>query len=395
MVNTFNNPTVALDFVFDETPVKGEPIEPKVKPEEPEEPQKVTEKTEPISTEEDSLNITDPVKKEEKVTDPIEFTEEVIDEEPEVKDNVYLNTINKLADLGIIKEAFDGWDQEADPTEDTLLKMLEHNSAKRDESTVHDFYNSLSPLAQRIVSFDLDAQDPEILDSYLRSLSQENEIKSFDPSNEYDQEQIVRTWYRQETSSGQPMWSEEEIEERIKNLKDSALLEKEANTLKPKLDVKAEEIAKREEESQRSLKQIENQRKASYYERVEEHLAKGEIGGIRLDQGVAKEIYSTLVMDNVPVKLPEGRQIKMPLLEALIFQHKYHPQGDIEALALAAFILKDKEKFKTEFAKFTTTEVTNKFVKDHKYSSAIKSSGNQHKEKKKESRNIPWNLKLK
>lgn len=398
MPNNFNNPSEDLEisFVVPEEPTTKPPM-PQSQDKPPKEQPVTIEATE--SGEPTPLEVA--VEPEEEQGDPKEVDLSLKQEEPEEEeepapeDNVYLQLINELADLSIIKEGYDGFDTEQLPTKETLFKMIQHNVEKRDEEVVSNFYSNLSPLAQRIVSFDITSGDETVLQQYLSSLNQENKIKSLDPDNEYDQEQIVRTWYKQEEANGNPLWSSEEIEEKVKDLREGALLEKEARKLKPKLDMRAESLAREQEENEQALKNLENQEKAKYYERVGEALQRGEIGGIRLTQEQAKEIYSTLVVDEVPVRLPGGKTTKMSYLEALILQHKYHPKGNTEALAMAAWMLRDYDKFKQEFVKVSNTEVANKFVKDMKYNTKIAVAGNPKADKKKEkTNNIPWRLKI-
>lgn len=395
---SFNNPSTDLDFSFEEVTSEldgGSPLTLEDPIEDPEDSEKVKDKPEkPDKSEEtdkEGLEAFEGLDIDPKDSD-ISLEEE--EEKEEGKDqtsvsNQYLNLINKLAELDIATELPEDIDKDKDPDEETLLKFIEHNFKLKADTVVEEFYETLSPLAQRVVQFDLNA-DPELLQPYLRTLSEELDIKKLDPTNEYDQETIVRSWYKQDE------WTQEEIEEKIKELKDSATLSKEATRLKPKLDLKAEAIAKEQERAQGLLKQIENKRKSDYYQKVESQIAKGEVAGIKLSKEVARDLMVTLIEDDIPVKLPEGKQIKMPLLEALIFHHKYHPEGDVETLALAALLLRDRKRFDKEYAKVAETELTNKFVRDQKYSSAIKVSGNQKEAiKKNPEKNIAWNSKFK
>lgn len=315
-------------------------------------------------------------------------TEEIVpvEEEETYDDNIYLKTINNLVDKGVIVEPYEGFTEDTEPTQDVLEKFLEHNLELRDNKVIEDFVGNISPLTQRILEFDLNSKGQNV-EFYLKTLIEENNIKGLKVDNEYDQEKIVRMWYTDED------YTPDEIEEKIQELKDTSLLAKEAGRLKPKLDLRAEAIAKEEEEAQRMLKQIETRRKEDFFGRVEGIIKTGKVNNMVIGKEDAEKIMALLVLDNVPVKLPEGKELKMNYLEAEIFKHKYSSKGDPALLIQAAYLLANPDKFYQQFANAAKTKETNEFVKSQKYNIQSKSAPVVEKQKtiKKETKQVPWN----
>lgn len=321
-------------------------------------------------------------------TEELEITPDVeitLDEEkPEENENEYANnpyllTINTLIDKGLFdaENVYEGFDESTEPSEEVLEKFIAHNMEIRERKALEEFLDSVSPLTQRILQYDLDSKG-QSLDFFLKTLIEESNIKSLDPTNEYDREKIVRMWYKDEDFTG------EEIEEKIQDLKTAGLLEKEANRLKPKLDARAEAIAKQQEESQRNLAQIENQRRQIFYSRVEDEIKSGKIDDIPVSKEDATKIIQLLLAEEVTVKAG-GREMKMSALEAEVFKHKYSNNGDIKLLLKTAYLLTNPDKFYKYYAEKATTKEVNNFITNHKY--GIKKSVQQPADKKV----VPWN----
>lgn len=322
---------------------------------------------------------------------PVDLSDEIVPTEPiesadqNYETNPYLTTINNLVDKGIIVEPYEGFTEDTEPTQEVLLNFLEHNLEIRDRKVIEDFIGDISPLAQRILEYDLNSKGQNT-ESYLRTLIEENNIKSLNVENEYDQEKIMRLWLKDED------WTSDEIEEKIQDLKNSSLLQKEANRVKPKLDARAEAIAKEEEEAQRMLRQIETKRKEDFFNRVESIIKTGKVDNLTIGREDAEKIMSLLLVDDVPVRLPEGKELRMNYLEAEIFKHKYSSKGNPNLLIQVAYLLSNPEKFYKQFANAVQTKEVNEFVKSQKYNIQSKSAPIVEKEKKdKRPANVPWN----
>jgi len=306
-------------------------------------------------------------------------TEEESEETPD--SNLYVNVINTLADLGY-KEVWDGFDENEPVTEETLAKFVEHNVTKKVEEHFEDFFGSLTEYSKKIISYDLNAKG-EGVEGFLKTLIEENSIKSLSVENEYDQEKILRQWYKSEDK-----FTPEEINEKIGELKEAGLMEKEAKRIKPKLDLQAESIAKQKEEEQKVLREIENQASETYTNKVIETLKKGEIGGIKLNKDDITQIYSFLTNDEMQVTTHGGKKATMTPLEAIIFYNKYDKNGSIENLALATLLLTNPKKFEEVYSKRALTKVTNEVVNDIKKSNGLKIGGGAaHKPQKEEKEN--------
>lgn len=319
----------------------------------------------------------------EQKTNKTEITLEETEEEEGYEDNLYLKIINQGFDTGLFDpdNLYEGFDYDTEPSEEVLQKFIEHNIKLKEEKAIEEFFGEISPLAQRILQYDLNSKG-QGLDSFIKIVNEEHSIKSLDPTNEYDQEKIVRLWYNDED------FSASEIDEKIEDLKTAGLLNKEASRLKPKLDAKAEAIAKQEEESQKMLAQIENQRKQGFYQKVETEIKTGKVDGIPVGKEDAQAVLNLLFAEDVRIKLPEGREVKMNAFEAEIFKHKYSNKGDVKLLLKAALLLTNPDKFYKHFAQQVKTEQVNEFVKAQKYN-ITKSQAKP--ETKKEVKNIPWN----
>lgn len=322
---------------------------------------------------------------------PVDLSDEIVPTEPiesadqNYETNPYLTTINNLVDKGIIVEPYEGFTEDTEPTQEVLLNFLEHNLEIRDRKVIEDFIGDISPLAQRILEYDLNSKGQNT-ESYLRTLIEENNIKSLNVENEYDQEKIMRLWLKDED------WTSDEIEEKIQDLKNSSLLQKEASRVKPKLDARAEAIAKEEEEAQRMLRQIETKRKEDFFNRVESIIKTGKVDNLTIGREDAEKIMSLLLVDDVPVRLPEGKELRMNYLEAEIFKHKYSSKGNPNLLIQVAYLLSNPEKFYKQFANAVQTKEVNEFVKSQKYNIQSKSAPIVEKEKKdKKPANVPWN----
>lgn len=325
--------------------------------------------------------------KEETIEDIIPVAKEEEKEEV-VNDvgNIFLSAINELTTAGIIEEAYEGFDPDVEPNTEVLKKLLEHNLELRDRKTLGEFVESVSPLTQRIISYDLNKG--ENLEGFLRTIIEENNIKSLSVENEYDREKIVRMWYSDED------YTPEEIEEKIEELKASSLLEKEASRVKPKLDARAEAIAKQEEENQAALRKMELQREEQFFNKVEELVSTGKVGNINLSKETAQKVMTLLLLKDVKVRLPQGKEVKMNYLDAEIMRHKYSNQGDPALLIQAAYLLSDPEGFYKQFANAAKTEEVNKFTKEQKYLFATQSQPKvETKEKKKPQEEVKWRLK--
>lgn len=298
--------------------------------------------------------------------------------------SIYLNVINEMLETGIFdnENFYEGFTEETEPSPEVLKKFIEYNIELREQRAIEEFVSNISPIAQRILNFDINSDGKET-SIFLKSLIEEDNIKSLNVENEYDQEKILRLWY------GNEDWTPAEIEEKIADLKNASLLAKEATKIKPKLDAKAETIAKEQESAQEMLRNIEHQRKEQFFNKVESIVKTGKVDDLILSKEDAQKIMSLLLIDDVPVKLPEGRELKMNYLEAEIFRHKYSNTGNPNLLVQVAYLLSNPEKFYQQYANKVRTKEVNEFVKEKKFSVSPKSVPTKAKDK---TNYVGWNM---
>lgn len=387
----FNNP-IAVDanslssgLDFDFTPTAGAPIvdTPKLEVTPKETPKEVeTAKDKPTDTTITPETPPTIVGKEVNFGDGNEDADETLS----TAESTYENLIDKLAENGFINEPYEGF--ENDPLNDeTFSKLLEHNWEKRIDKEFEDFSNSLSPMARKVLQFDLNAKGQGIKE-YLQTMVAETAIQSLDPKNVGDQEKILKEWYMNKEGS-----TESEVEEIIKERKEAGLLEKEALRIKPKLDEEAKKIVENKEQEKIKIREVEEKANKDYSNKVIQTLEKGNLNGIKLSQEDAKSLYSIMAGGETDVILNTGEKVKMPILEALVFYNKYHEKGSIERLALATLLLVNPEKFEKEYSARAETKVTEKFVREHKYNREEK-KGEPQKAEQTVAQN-KWFLKIK
>ena len=383
MTINFSNPTpisdnefadiLSLDFGNTSSPVKPEIEEDSEEAEEVEE----TDKTDTEETEEKGITVGKPTKPEK--------------EEP----SSYTSLVNTLAEKGILKEAYEGFDPEQDADEEVLVKLIEYNTEKKVEEEMEYFFESLSDETKRILNYDLNAKGKNMKE-YLSVLLEEQSIKDLDISSPHDQEKILREWYRNKEG-----FNQEEVNEKINTLREAGILEKEAKLIKPKLDKAAEEIAKQKEEEQKSLRELENQVKQEFSSRLIDTIKKGKVGNISLGKEDAAKIHTVLTTDEIEVTTHGGKKVMMSPLEAIVFYNKYDKKGSIENLALATLLLLDPEKFDKAYSKKAQTEEAAKFKSQAKYSNLNipvdperKVPQTKAQPQEEPNKRIKWNLKI-
>lgn len=284
--------------------------------------------------------------------------------------NEYVNVANSLADsiFGGNLKPFEGFDENEEPTLEVISKLIAHNIDLAKDEAIQDFYaNDISPITQRIIDFDLESRDPNEILSFMKGLVEEDKIKTLSLDNEFDQETIVRTWFQNEN------WTTVEVEEKISDLKTAGLLSKEATRIKPKLDQKAEEVARKKEEGVKEMKAVEQSRRQQFLGKVQTTLKSQKIGEVALTAEETKRLTAIMDSNPIPVNLPNGSKTEMPYLEALIAYNRFSDKGDVETLALAALLLSDRKSFDEKYKRVIENKVTNEFVKDHKYDTSSKS----------------------
>jgi hypothetical protein len=201
--------------------------------------------------------------------------------------------------------AFDDYNEEKQSLDDYLSSLTEKDvddlwqaniSNIKNEvaaSTPAEFFESLPEELQYAAKYVADGgQD---LKGLFKALSHVEQMRELDPTDEVDQENIVKS-YLQATNFGDA----DEIEEELTNWKDLGQLEKKAKQFKPKLDLMQEEIIQARLAEQEMFNQQQEQAAQVYVQNVFETLRNGELNGVRLDKKVQSFLYNGLTNPQYP-----------------------------------------------------------------------------------------------
>jgi hypothetical protein len=228
---------------------------------------------------------------------------------------------------------------------------FQDREARVRENTPREFFQSLPEELQVAAKYVADGgQD---LKGLFRTLAHVEEMRTLDPSDEYDQAEIARQ-YLYATQFGTP----EEIESEIQDWKDLNRLEQKANQFKPKLDAMQEEIVARQLAEQEYRKQQQAEQAKAYQENVYNTLANGNIGGIKLDKKVQSLLFSGLVQPNYPSISGKPTNLLGHLLEKYQFVEPRH-----DLIAEALWLLADPVGYKTRVRDQGTKAAVEKTVR--------------------------------
>jgi len=232
--------------------------------------------------------------------------------------------------------AFDDYDESKQSLDDYLGSLNEKDvdelwqanvSNIRQEvasNTPAEFFESLPEELQYAAKYVADGgQD---LRGLFQVLSQVEQVREMDPTNDNDQEMIVRS-YLQATNFGDA----DEIEEEVVNWKDLGQLEKKAKQFKPKLDMMQEEMVQSKLAQQEMVKRQQEQAAETYVQNVFEALRPGELSGVKLDKKVQSFLYNGLTSPQYPSISGNPTNLLGHLLE----KYQYvEPRYDLIAEAL-------------------------------------------------------------
>ena len=315
----------------------------------------------------DFLNDDPSTKKEETSDVPRETevsTKSVLDEleiEPveEEEENKKRPKSEKSGLVGFLKKrielkemfAFDDYDETKQDLEEYLGTLSEKDvddlwqanidNLKQEvaSNTPKEFFESLPDELQYAAKYVMDGgQD---LKGLFQALAQVEEVRQMDPSDENDQEGIVRS-YLQATNFG----SAEEIEEELNTWKDLGTLEKKAKQFKPKLDQMQEKIVQYQVAEQEARKQQQEEAAQTYMENVFQALKPAEINGLKLDKKTQAQLYSGLTQPQYPSISGRPTNQLGHLLEKYQFVEPNYP-----LIAEALWLLSDPDAYRQNLIK--------------------------------------------
>jgi hypothetical protein len=247
--------------------------------------------------------------------------------------------------------AFDDYDEKKQSLDDYLGGLAEKDIEELWQANVSNmkqevaaqtpaqFFESLPEELQYAAKYVADGgQD---LKGLFQALAATEHVREMDPSDEYDQEFIVRQ-YLQATNFG----NSEEIEEELATWKDIGALEKKAKQFKPKLDQMQEQIVRAQLAEQEQRRQQQEQAADAYVQNVFNALKPAEINGLKLDKKVQAQLYSGLVQPQYPSISGKPTNLLGHLLEKYQYVEPNYP-----LIAEALWLLSNPDEYRGSLMK--------------------------------------------
>lgn len=273
---------------------------------------------------------------------------------PRVTKEGVVELTNKLIEKGLIMP----FDEDKPLDKYTLQdfeELIEANFQERErkikEQTPAEFFDSLPEELQYAAKYVADGgQD---LKGLFRTLAAVEEVKSLDPTDEMDQENIVRS-YLHATRFG----TAEEIEEEIDAWKDRGDLEAKANKFKPKLDAMQEEMMAQQLAQQEHMRKQQEAQARQYMANIYDTLEPGELNGVKLDKKTQAMLYAGLVQPSYPSISGRNTNLLGHLLEKYQYVEPNHG-----LIAEALWLLADPDGYKAKIKDSAKKETTEKHVR--------------------------------
>jgi len=248
--------------------------------------------------------------------------------------------------------------------------------------TPAEFFDSLPQELQYAAKYVADGgQD---LKGLFQSLAHVEAVREMDPTDEYDQEHIVRS-YLQATNFG----SGDEIEEEISTWKDIGNLERKAKQFKPKLDQMQEQIVVAQLQEQEYKKQQQQQAADTYMQNVFEALRPAEINGLKLDKKTQASLYSGLVQPQYPSISGRPTNLLGHLLERYQFVEPNYP-----LIAEALWLLSNPDEYRQSLQRQGKNQAVEQTVRQLKTEQSRKNISTYQEEDEQRPRKIsrPTNI---
>ena len=300
---------------------------------------------------------------------------------PKVDKSGMVETFSKLIEEGLLI----GFEDDK-PMDEYSLKdwkeLLQANFEEKErairEQTPKEFFEALPEELQYAAQYV--ANGGTDLKGLFGALAQVEEVRGLDPTDEMDQEQIVRSYLRA-TGFG----NDEEIDEEIVTWKDLGKLEQQANKFKPKLDKMQESIVAQKIAEQEQMKAQQEQAAAAYMDNVYEALKPSELSGIKLDKKTQSMLYAGLVQPNYPSISGRNTNLLGHLLEKHQFVEPNYP-----LVAEALWLLADPDGYKSKIMEQGKNKVVENTVRQLKTEQSRKISSTVPEEKEEpKQRKIP------
>lgn len=276
---------------------------------------------------------------------------------PKVEKSGLVEVFSKL----IEEEMLIPFDDEKDMSEYTLKdwqELLQANFEEREkavrEQTPKEFFEALPEELQYAAEYV--ANGGTDLKGLFSALAASEEVRSLDPTDEMDQEEIVRAYLRA-TNFG----DDNDISEEIETWKDLGKLEQQANKFKPKLDKMQQQILERQLQQQEQMKMQQQQAAEAYMDSVYKALEPAEINGVKLDKKTQSMLYAGLVQPNYPSISGKNTNLLGHLLEKYQFVEPRH-----DLIAEALWLLSDPDGYRTKIMDQGKNKIVEKTVRQLK-----------------------------
>jgi hypothetical protein len=273
---------------------------------------------------------------------------------PRVDKNGVVELTNKLIEKGLLMP----FDEDKPLDKYTLQdfeELIEANFQEKEkkvkETFTGEFYDNLPEELQ--IAAQYVAKGGNDLKGLFRTLAASEEIKELDPTDENDQENIVRS-YLNATRFGTP----DEIEEEIDAWRDRGELESKANKFKPKLDAMQEQVIAQKLKQQEHLRIQQEEQAQSYMSNVYNVLEPGELNGVKLDKKTQAMLYAGLVQPAYPSISGRNTNLLGHLLEKYQYVEPNHG-----LIAEALWLLADPDGYKAKLKESAKKETTEKHVR--------------------------------
>jgi hypothetical protein len=279
-----------------------------------------------------------------------------------------VETFSKLIDEGVLI----GFEDEK-PLEEYSVKdwkeLIQANFEEKEkamrEQTPKEFFESLPEELQYAAEYV--AKGGKDMKGLFRALSQVEEQRSLDPSNDDHQELIVRQYLNATNfGNGDQALIEDQVEEWVNN----GTIAKRANQFKPKLDDMQNEVLRAKLEQQEQFKIKQQQQKEAYMENIYNTLKPAELNGVKIDNKRQKFLWDELT--GLKYDSLQGRPTN--LLGKLLEDYQFGDTPRYDLIAETLWLLSDPEDYKESIRKQAKSEVTQETVKKLKTEEARKLS---------------------
>ena len=251
-----------------------------------------------------------------------------------------------------------------------VQELLEANFQEKEKNLrrqiPQEFINSLPNEVQAIHKYVADGG--QNIKGFLRALAQAEEVRAMDPTDENDQEGIVRAYL---TATG--FADAEDIETEIAELRDRGDLEAKAAKFKPKLDAMQQEIVAQKLQQQETMRKQQEAQAKMYMDNVYNALSPGELNGLKLDKKTQSVLYAGLVQPEYPSISGKRTNLLGHLLEKYQWVEPRH-----DLIAEALWLLSDPDGYKGKVREGGKAESTEKTVRMLKTEEATKNASSNY-----------------